>query len=74
MSLHTTLAAAALALFAFAAEAAPAVVKLPTVVITGSSIREVTQLPTVVVYGRSEASLLREAQAAARTGSAAKRG
>jgi hypothetical protein len=71
MSLQTTLfsavAAAALALSAVAAQAAPQeVVKLPRVVITAKSAPQVVQLPRVVVTGYSEATLARQALAAAK--------
>ena len=69
MSLQTTLfAATVLAFSAVAAQAAPQeVVKLPRVVITGKASPQVAQLPRVVVTGYSEATLLRQTLAAAKT-------
>lgn len=59
MSLQTTVfpavAAAALALCAFAAQAAPqATVKLERVVVTGKATPELAQLPRVVVTGYAQ--------------------
>ncbi|MBV8034478.1 hypothetical protein [Roseateles sp.] len=43
------------------------VAQLPRVVVTGHAQREVAQLPRVVVVGYSEATLLRQTLAAAKT-------
>lgn len=68
MSLQTVFTAAVLALGAVAAQAAPApTVKLERVVVTGKAVREVAQLPRVVVVGYSEATLMRQTLAAAKT-------
>ena len=76
MSKQTTLISlfcAALLLAAGAAQAAPSkegVITLPRVVITGKSVKapvQVVQLPRVVVVGYSEATLLRQTLAAAKT-------
>lgn len=68
MSLQTVFTAAVLALSAVAAQAAPApTVKLERVVVTGKAVREVAQLPRVVVVGYSEATLMRQTLAAAKT-------
>ncbi|HEY1130955.1 MAG TPA: hypothetical protein VGF12_16230 [Roseateles sp.] len=73
MSKQITFFAAVAALaFSAAAHAAPRdVVKLERVVVTGKATRAepqvVTQLPRVVVIGYSEATLLRQTLAAAKT-------
>ena len=68
MSLNHLVTAVVLALTAAAVQAAPAATaKLERVVVTGKATREVAQLPRVVVVGYSEATLMRQTLAAAKT-------